>query len=112
MARRISTLLETLLHQRSLKRWTLAGAAAPKASLVSLRLWAGRARALRRTLDQVIHEADHRLALPVIGSNAMKKPMGTDWAWRPSLWKGRCGSRRRRRPTCRGRSDRPATRCR
>ena len=28
------------------------------------------------------------LALPVIGSNAMKKPLGTDWAWRPDLWKG------------------------
>ena len=88
MARRISSLLETLLYQRSLKRWTMAGAAAPLASLATLRTWATRARTLRRTLDQVIHEADHRLALPVIGSNAMKKPMGTDWSWRPSLWKG------------------------
>ena len=88
MARRISRLLETLLYQRSLKRWTIAGAGAPRADLATLRTWTGRARTLRRTLDQVIHEADHRLALPVIGSNAMKKPMGTDWSWRPSLWKG------------------------
>ena len=43
---------------------------------------------LRRNLDMVIHEADHRLALPVIGSNVMRKPMGTDWWWRPMLWKG------------------------
>ena len=48
----------------------------------------GRALALRRPLDQVIHMAEHRLALPVIGSNAMKKAMGTDWSWRPALWKG------------------------
>lgn len=62
--------------------------AAPQADLDTLRIMRGRARALRRRLDQVIHEADHRLALPVIGSNAMKKPMGTDWVWRPMLWKG------------------------
>lgn len=43
---------------------------------------------MRRALDQVIHAADHRLALPVTGFNAMKKPTGTDWSWRPSLWKG------------------------
>ena len=88
MALRISNLLDTLLHQRSLKRWTFAGARAPLADVATLRTWVGRARGLRRTLDQVLHEADHRLALPVIGSNAMKKPMGTDWSWRPSLWKG------------------------
>ncbi len=80
--------METLLHRRTLQRWTLAGDAAPQADLATLRTWGGRARALRRTLDQVIHEAEHRLALPVIGSNAMKKPMGTDWSWRPALWKG------------------------
>lgn len=88
MARRMSGFMETLLHRRSLKRWSQAGDAASEADLETLRTWRGRARALRRTLDQVIHEADHRLALPVIGSNAMKKPMGTDWSWRPPLWKG------------------------
>ena len=88
MARRISTLMESLLHRRSLRSWSVAGDTAPQADLSTLRLWVGRARSLRRRLDQVIHEADHRLALPVIGSNAMKKPMGTDWSWRPMLWKG------------------------
>jgi hypothetical protein len=46
------------------------------------------ARALRRNLDRVIHVAEHRLALPVIGSNVLRKPLGTDWSWRPDLWKG------------------------
>ena len=32
--------------------------------------------------------AEHRLALPVIGSNVLRKPLGTDWSWRPDLWKG------------------------
>ncbi|MGV8988213.1 MAG: DUF6478 family protein [Cypionkella sp.] len=88
MARRISAMMEALLHRRSLRRWSVAGNAAPQADLQTLSSWGGRARSLRRVLDQVIHEADHRLALPVIGSNAMKKPMGTDWSWRPMLWKG------------------------
>ena len=65
-----------------------AGADVEAADLTTLRRLRGRARALRRNLDKVIHEADHRLALPVIGSNVMRKPMGTDWWWRPMLWKG------------------------
>ncbi|MBI1170348.1 hypothetical protein GC209_03010 [bacterium] len=84
----MSALMETLLHRRSLRRWSVAAHAAARADVGTLRLWRGRARHLRRMLDQVIHEADHRLALPVLGSNAMKKPMGTDWSWRPMLWKG------------------------
>jgi hypothetical protein len=87
MVRRLSVLMESLLHRRSLKRWTLAGETAAEADLSTLRLWVGRARSLRRRLDQVIHAADHRLGLP-IGAEAMKKPMGTDWSWRPMLWKG------------------------
>ena len=43
---------------------------------------------MRRQLDRVIHEAEHRLALPVIGSNTMRRPLGTDWSWRPDLWRG------------------------
>jgi hypothetical protein len=88
MARRISSVLESLLHQRSLKRWAAAGSAASQVDMETLRGWRGRARALRRLLDRVIHEADHRLALPLIGSNIIRKPMGTDWVWRPTLWTG------------------------
>lgn len=88
MAGRFSGLIETLLHRRVLRRWDEAGAAAEAVDLSTLRLWRGRARALRRNLDRVIHVAEHRLALPVIGSNVVRKPMGTDWWWRPALWKG------------------------
>lgn len=88
MARRISSVLETLLYRRSLKRWAAAGSAAPRVDLETLRGWRGRAKALRRLLDQVIHEADHRLALPLIGSSVIAKPFGTDWVWRPGLWTG------------------------
>jgi hypothetical protein len=47
-----------------------------------------RARRLRRELDRVIHVAENRLSLPVIGSNALRRPLGSDWVWRPDLWRG------------------------
>jgi len=88
MAGRISGFVEAVLHRRMLRRWGLAADQAAQANYETLRTLRGRARALRRNLDRVIHLAEHRLALPVIGSNAIRKPMGTDWAWRPDLWKG------------------------
>ncbi len=45
------------------------------------------AKKLRYQLNELIAAADHRLALPVIGSNAFAKPHGTDWSWRPNLWR-------------------------
>jgi Family of unknown function (DUF6478) len=88
MAGRISAVIETLLHRRALRLWQTAADGAATIDLSRLRQWRSRARALRHRLDEVIHQADHRLALPVIGSDVMRKPMGTDWSWRPSLWKG------------------------
>ena len=88
MSGAFSNLVESFLHRRVLRRWGQAADAAPSTDLESLRGLRSRARGLRRNLDRVIHEADHRLALPVIGSNAIRKPFGTDWAWRPEMWKG------------------------
>jgi hypothetical protein len=88
MAGVVSKFFDRILHKRILRRWAQAGDAAHSTDLESLRGMRSRARALRRNLDRVIHEAEHRLALPVIGSNIIRKPMGTDWAWRPNLWKG------------------------
>lgn len=84
----MTSFVDRLLHKRMLRRWREAGDAAASADLDTLRAFRTRARALRRNLDRVIHQAEHRLALPVIGSNIIRKPMGTDWAWRPELWKG------------------------
>lgn len=56
--------------------------------LDGLRRLRGRAWGMRRHLDRLIHVAEGRLALPVIGSNAIPRPLGTDWAWRPALWRG------------------------
>lgn len=46
-----------------------------------------KARKLRHHLNELISQADNRLALPMIGSSAFPKPHGTDWSWRPALWR-------------------------
>ncbi|TCP60717.1 hypothetical protein EV663_10876 [Rhodovulum bhavnagarense] len=80
--------LERVLFRRSLAAWARAGVAADAMDLVALRPLRGRAWQLRRSLDRVIHVAEGRLTLPPIGSNAIRKPLGTDWAYRPELFRG------------------------
>ena len=88
MQGRFSNWIDKMLHRRVMRRWGLIAERSAATSLDTLRGQRSRARALRRNLDKVIHQAEHRLSLPVIGSNVIRKPMGTDWSWRPELWKG------------------------
>lgn len=88
MIGRLQNLLERLLHRHMLARWGVAADVAPQVDLQRLRALRGRARALRRNLDRLLHQAEHRLSLPVLHSDLIRKPVGTDWAWRPDLWKG------------------------
>lgn len=60
---------------------------APSFSLQRLRRERAQARKLRHELNELIAFADYRLALPVIGLAVFPKPHGTDWAWRPGLWR-------------------------
>ena len=88
MLKNVDRMVDRLLHKRMLGRWTRMADTAAALDTDSLRNARTRARSLRRALDRVILEADNRLALPVIGSNAMRKPLGTEWSWRPDLWRG------------------------
>lgn len=88
MSKQADTLIDRLLHRRALRQWDRAASRADAVDLGELRALRGRARALRRRLDQVLYVADGRLTLPPIGSNAIAKPLGTDWAYRPQLWRG------------------------
>ena len=81
-------LLDRLLHRRAMRHWSRAARNASGAELSQLRAERTRARALRGRLDELLHVADGRLALPRIGSSAFPRPPGTDWAWRPDLWRG------------------------
>ena len=82
-----SSLLDWVVHRRGLRRWRRAARNASSMRYGLLRQERARARKLRYLLNEVISTADNRLALPMIGSNAFPKPHGTDWSWRPALWR-------------------------
>jgi hypothetical protein len=79
---------DNALHEASLRRWSRIARQARTADLDDLRANQARARSLSRRLADVMFVADSRLALPRIGSNAFALPPGTDWSWRPDLWRG------------------------
>ena len=81
-------ILDRLFHYRTLNQWRQNARQASVAPLSELRAQRNRARQLRAHLDRLIHVAEGRLALPQIGSSFFPKPHGTDWSWRPSLWRG------------------------
>lgn len=68
--------------------WSRAANGAATTDLSVLRRHRHEARILRHKLEEVTHVADTRLALPRIGSSSFPKPPGTDWSWRPQLWRG------------------------
>ena len=83
-----SSFFRALVHRRTLRRWASAARDANKTALSQLRAQRAQARALRVHLDELIYVADSRMALPKIGSNSFFKPHGSDWSWRPELWRG------------------------
>ncbi len=89
----VAGLIDTILHRATMRRWARAVAIAETADLAGLRRQRSRARALHRRLDTFLHLAEGRLAMPYIGSTAFARPGGTDWAWRPDLWRGPLGQR-------------------
>ena len=82
------SLLKRSLYQLSLRRWATAARAVKGTKLEQLRQERVEARRLKSQLDRLIHAADERLALPMIGSHSFEKPFDSDWAWRPQLWRG------------------------
>ena len=43
---------------------------------------------MRRQLDRVLQTADARLSVPALTVGLPQMPLGTDWSWRPDLWRG------------------------
>ena len=76
------------LYRITLRRWQRAAQRAKDAKLEALRTERAEARKIKSQLDRLIHIADERLALPMVGSHAFDKPFDSDWAWRPELWRG------------------------
>jgi Family of unknown function (DUF6478) len=88
MAGRIDRYLEQLRMRKVQERWAAAVDEATEMEPMALRAWRGKARAMRREIDRLIHVADHRLALPPLGAGLPRLPLGTDWVWRPDVWRG------------------------
>lgn len=80
-------LLDRYIHRKALTRWQRDARAAPEAVLSELRQQRDDARRLRSELDALILQANSRLTRPVAGSTHFPKPLGTDWSWRPELWR-------------------------
>lgn len=83
-----SRILNKLAHRRVVRHWAALARDAGETGLRRLRQQRLMARELRAQLDGLIHVADNRLALPLLGNTAFRKPHGSDWSWRPQLWRG------------------------
>jgi hypothetical protein len=77
-----------LLDKGTLRRWDRAARAVTTLEAKRLKSLRQRARSLSRRVDKVLHVAEGRLALPLAGQAAIRRPMHSDWAWRPELWHG------------------------
>lgn len=88
MSTPLGSVLWQKLEQRVLRRWTRLARQADRLDHTSLRRLRSAAATWRDRLNRVIHAADGQLALPHIGSHAIQKPLGTDWAFRPEPWSG------------------------
>ncbi|WP_170789844.1 DUF6478 family protein [Ruegeria lacuscaerulensis] len=79
--------LDRYIFRKVQARWRQAAQMAGHTPPAQLRHQRDEARKLRADLDRLIHAADGRLTRPLIGSNQFAKPLGTDWSWRPDLWR-------------------------
>lgn len=86
--KRLREFVRRRLHVRTLARWDSAARDADQIELSRLRQLRNQARQMRQRVDLITHIADARLTLPRIGSNAIRKPAQSDWAYRPELWRG------------------------
>ncbi len=80
--------LSGLIEKGTLRRWDRAARTIETLDPLELKALRNRARSLGRRVDQVLHVAEGRLALPLAGQAAIRRPMHSDWAWRPELWSG------------------------
>lgn len=87
MARLTFSRFGGLCHAAELRRWRRAERRAAELDLGRLRGLRVQAQRLRAALDRFLDRANDRLALPTVGSNAIRKPPFTDWAWRPDVWR-------------------------
>lgn len=87
MAGRVAQFLDRWHQRRTEERWARLAGTAGELDSFELRALRGEARTLRRHLDRTLQAADARLAVPALTVGLPQMPLGTDWAWRPDLWR-------------------------
>ena len=88
MAGRISQGVAAWHQRRTQTRWARLVATADELDAFELRALRAEARGMRRQLDRLLQVADARLTVPQPGAGLPQMPLGTDWSWRPDLWRG------------------------
>ncbi len=88
MARRFGALSDRLFHRVALWRWNRVREEAATADLLDLRATRQKAREVRARINEILHVADQRLTLPLLETSAIQKPLHSDWAYRPEVWRG------------------------
>lgn len=88
MASRIARAVQGWHQRRTEERWARLADTAPGLESFELRALRAEARGMRRQLDRVLQATDARLAVPALGAGLPQVPLGTDWSWRPDLWRG------------------------
>ncbi len=88
MARHINLTVARFLNRRATARWSALADRAKRLDIATLKSLQGQAKGLRGALDRFLFVAEDRLTLPYIGSSSFPKPLHSDWAWRPQLWRG------------------------
>lgn len=81
-------LLSSVLDRSTLRRWSRVADDVDTLDPVTLRRARARARKLAERLDRVIHVAEGRLAGPAGRGAAVRRPLHSDWTWRPDIWAG------------------------
>ena len=78
---------DRMLTRRLGRRMTTLAARADHLPPARVAAAAAAARALRAAGARLVDRAEQRLALPVMGEGAVRRPLGCDWAWRPAAWR-------------------------
>lgn len=84
----VMRLFDRFLQRLSPSLWRRAVSTTGTTGLAELRQLRSRARQTQRQIDQLLFQAEERLLVPRLGSNAIERPLHCDWAWRPQLWRG------------------------
>lgn len=89
MSGKITDILDRLSQRRSIRAWARAAELAGNTDMTALRGLRSRAVQARRTIDKVLTVADERLTRSGHGGDGLRRPLHSDWAWRPALWSRR-----------------------